>query len=76
MLSFTHAMLLEEAHSITGVILPHDHFGMHLDAKGQCIDPELERLNFQRAGNILAELWNKMTISGCQVSAKYISPGR
>ncbi|KAI9555887.1 hypothetical protein GHT06_018404 [Daphnia sinensis] len=36
-----------------GLILPHDHFGRHLDGQGRTIDTELEKRNFQFAGRML-----------------------
>lgn len=41
---------------LAGVVLPHDHYGSHLDAGGKTVDPNLERLNFQKAGETLAEV--------------------
>lgn len=35
---------------LTGVILPHEHFGSHLDDKGITTDDNLEKRNFQHAG--------------------------
>jgi hypothetical protein len=41
---------------LTGLILPHDHFGSHLNERGLTIDGDLEKKHFQFAGNILAEM--------------------
>ena len=41
---------------MSGVILPLDHFGTHLDHNNKTIDEELELQNFEYAGEILAEL--------------------
>ena len=41
---------------LAGVVLPHEHYGSHLDASGKTIDGDLERKNFQQAGNTLAEV--------------------
>ena len=35
---------------LSGLILPHEHFGTHLDADGRTIDEELEKANFSFAG--------------------------
>ncbi|KZR97817.1 Uncharacterized protein APZ42_007100, partial [Daphnia magna] len=35
---------------LSGLILPHDHFGTHLDNSGRTIDDELEEKNFEHAG--------------------------
>ena len=39
--------------ALAGVVLPHDHFGSHLDASGNTNDVELEKKNFQKADEIL-----------------------
>ena len=57
---------------LSGVILPHDHFGTHLDHNNKTIDEELELQNFEYAGEILAELWSKMVIDGHPVVAEFI----
>ena len=36
---------------LAGVVLPHDHYGSHLDGKGVTIDADLEIQNFKKAGN-------------------------
>lgn len=62
---------------LTGVILPHDNFGSHLDNQGRTVDAELEKKNFQKAGEILAEIWNDVIlyiIDEYPVVAKYILP--
>lgn len=58
---------------LSGVILPHDTFGSHLK-NGKTIDTELEKRNFEAAGEILAAYWNKVTYSGNFTSAEYIKP--
>ena len=40
---------------LSGVILPHDHFGNHLDHNNNTIDEELELQNFEYAG----ERWRR-----------------
>lgn len=59
---------------LTGVILPHDTFGTHLDSQGRTIDVELEKENFKKAGESLADIWNGLVIDKHPVCAKYISP--
>ncbi|KAH7711538.1 hypothetical protein AAVH_21150 [Aphelenchoides avenae] len=44
---------------LTGVILPHDTYGTHLDASGKTANEELERENFAAAGKVLAEIWSQ-----------------
>ena len=41
---------------LAGVVLPHENFGSHLNSAGKTIDEELERRNFQHAGETLAEV--------------------
>ncbi|KAJ6642875.1 hypothetical protein Bhyg_07831 [Pseudolycoriella hygida] len=50
--------------ALAGIMLPHDHYGNHLDSQGQTIDTELEKTNFSYAGIALAEVWSEMTIDG------------
>ena len=57
---------------LNGVILPHDHFGTHLDHNNKTIDEELELQNFEYAGEILAELWSKIVTVGHPVVAEFI----
>lgn len=59
---------------LAGVILQHDRFGTHLNAQGETIDEELERKNFQFAGQTLAQIWSEMVIDKHPVIAEYISP--
>ncbi|KAF6028277.1 hypothetical protein EB796_013415 [Bugula neritina] len=47
------------SHDLAGLILPHDHYGSHLNAAGKTIDPDLEIKNFAMAGQTLAEIWSK-----------------
>ena len=50
-----------------GALLEHEHFGVHLDNKGNTIDSQLELKNFEHAGKILGEIWNGMVIDGYPV---------
>lgn len=56
---------------LAGLILPHDHFGSHLDERGVTIDEHLERSNFEFAGNVFAEVWSSM-----EITAKYVGAGQ
>lgn len=58
----------------SGVILPHDHFGFHLDANGKTVDIELEKKNFQKAGETLAEIFSNTIIDNYPVYSKYVNP--
>ncbi len=59
---------------LSGLILPHDHFGSHLDPAGKTIDEELEKQNFGFAGQVLSEIWSAMEIDGFPTVAEYIDP--
>lgn len=60
-------------HDISGVILPHNHFGSHLDSQGRTVDNDLEMRNFEHAGKVLAEIWSNTVIDGHPVVSEYIS---
>jgi hypothetical protein len=62
------------SHDLAGLILPHDHFGSHLSDSGATINIELEKLNFRKAGQMLAETWNQSIIDGFPCFAEYINP--
>ena len=62
------------SHDIAGVVLPHDHFGSHLNSKGETIDREMEIKNFSYAGKILSEIWSNTIIDGNSVVAEYVEP--
>ena len=59
---------------LAGLILPHDHYGTHLDEQGRTIDAELEKSNFRYAGETLAAVWNGMVIDQHPVIAEFIEP--
>lgn len=59
---------------LAGLVLPHDHFGSHLDASGKTTDCEREKQNFAKAGTTLAEIWSQLVIDGQDVFAEYINP--
>lgn len=59
---------------LAGVMLPHEHFGSHLDDKAKTTDDELEKRNFQHAGETLAEVWREMKMDNLDVSAEYRQP--
>jgi hypothetical protein len=62
------------SHDVSGLILKHDFYGSHLDAKAETIDRDLELRNFEKAGQTLAEVWSKTVIDGFPVIAEYIAP--
>jgi hypothetical protein len=61
--------------ALTGVILPHDTYGTHLDSQGRTTDQELENRNFEAAGKTLAHIFGNLVIDEFDVEAKYHEPG-
>ncbi|CAF1315319.1 unnamed protein product [Didymodactylos carnosus] len=60
------------SHDIAGLILPHDQYGSHLNADGKTIDVVLEKENFCKAGETLAEVWSSTVIDSFPVVAQYV----
>lgn len=61
---------------LSGVVLPHDYYGSHLNNAGISVDEDLERKNFKFAADCLAEIWSKTTIDNFPVVAEYIDPDK
>ena len=59
---------------LSGLILPHDHYGSHLDKKGNTVDPQLQKKNFDFAGKALADVWSRLVLVGHPTAAEYIEP--
>uniref|UniRef100_A0ABD2X5J3 C2H2-type domain-containing protein n=1 Tax=Trichogramma kaykai TaxID=54128 RepID=A0ABD2X5J3_9HYME len=59
--------------ALSGIILPHNYYGDHLDARKETIDEDLEKKNFSKAGEVLGEIWSQMVIDNYPVTAKFIS---
>lgn len=59
---------------LCGLILPFDSYGSHLNASGKTVNVELERKNFQRAGELLAGVWGDKIIDGHPVICEYVMP--
>jgi len=57
---------------LAGLILPHEHYGSHLDADGKTVDVELETANFAFAGRTLSEVWSGLIIDGYPVVSEYV----
>ena len=57
---------------LASLILPHEHFGSHLDSQGRTVDPDLEHQNVGHAGKVLAEVWSDTIIDGYPVIARYV----
>ncbi|XP_041371065.1 uncharacterized protein LOC121384651 [Gigantopelta aegis] len=64
------------SHDIAGLVLPHDHFGSHLNPQGETVDNEMEKQNFEHAANVLAEVWSNTVIDGYPTVAEYIPPSQ
>lgn len=59
---------------LAGLVIPHDHFGSHLDNQLRTTDSILEKENFKYAGELLAQVWDDITIDGYPTVAEYIDP--
>ena len=57
---------------LSGVILKHDKFGSHLDAKGVTVDKDLKFKNSEYAGHTLTEIWSGLVIDENYVVAEFI----
>ncbi|CAF3513878.1 unnamed protein product [Rotaria sp. Silwood1] len=62
------------SHDLSGLVLPDNYFGTHLNISGLTIDAEVEKMNFKKTGEALAEVWNMNMIDRCQVVTEYIDP--
>ena len=56
---------------LAGIIPPYEAFGSHLNAQGITILNDLEKSNFKKAGEVLAEVWNEAVIDGFPIIAKW-----
>lgn len=56
---------------LAGIILPYETFGSHLNSQGQTTDEDLERMNFKKAGETLAEVWSEAVIDKFPVVAEW-----
>lgn len=59
---------------LSGLVLPHETFGSHLDSKGCTVNTDLELKNFAAAGDILAAIWSATVIDGEEVVSTYVHP--
>lgn len=62
------------SHDLSGLVLPHNYFGTHLNMSGMTIDADLEKRNFKKTGETLAEVWSMNMIDRQPVVAEYIEP--
>ncbi|KAJ8677784.1 hypothetical protein QAD02_013571 [Eretmocerus hayati] len=58
---------------LSDLILDHAHYGNQLDGSKRTIDMDLERRNFQKAGETLAEIWSAIKIDDYPVVAEFVS---
>lgn len=58
---------------LTGVVLPHDTYGTHLDNAGNTVDVDLEMRNFEAAGGTLSQIWGNLVIDGYPTTSEFIS---
>ena len=56
--------------ALAGILLPHDSFGSHLDSQNRTTDAELEKKNFRKVGEVLAEIWVDLVTDGHPVVAE------
>lgn len=61
---------------LSGVILPHNHFGNHLDEKLRTNDHELEKQNFKFAGETLSQIWSSVIFDNFSTVAEFIEPDK
>jgi hypothetical protein len=62
------------SYDLAGLILPHDHFGTHLNDAGATEHAELEKSNFKMTGDVLAEVWSMNVLDEYPVVAEYLNP--
>lgn len=58
---------------LSGIILPYDTFGSHLNQSRKTVDKDLELKIFAAAGELLAVRWRKAVYKGSPTFADYIS---
>ena len=63
------------SHDLAGIVLPHNHYGTHLDSEGKTTDIELEKENFFKAAEVLTEVWSKTVIDGHKVHCEPLHAG-
>lgn len=59
---------------LVGVVLPHDHYGSHLNNSGETVDFDLEKINFSHAGKAVSEIWSELVVDGFVTEAEYVIP--
>ena len=56
---------------LAGIILPYETFGSHLNAQEITIHINHEKSNFEKVGEIFAEVWNEAVIDSFPVIAAW-----
>ena len=57
--------------ALSGISLPHEMFGTHLDQSRKTIDTNLEKRNFKAAGEILANIQEEIVFDNYPVLTDY-----
>ena len=57
--------------ALVGLLLSYDTLN-HLDFQGRTIEVELEKRNFEKAGEVLGEVWNELFIDKFPVVCQYL----
>ena len=60
------------SNDLAGLVLPHDHYGNHLNSSGQTIDIELEKMNFFKTVEVLSEVQSQTAIDGYPVQCNAV----
>ena len=58
------------SHDLADVILPHDHFGDHIDSSGKTIDKDLQKKNFFHAAEFYLGFGQKQLLMPNQWNVK------
>ena len=56
---------------LAGILVSLDSFDNHLDSQNRTIDIELEKKNFAKAGEVLAEIWGELVMDGHPVVVEF-----
>ena len=88
-LMVSHQMLMAEAHfnklerkiarlsrELSGLILPHDDYGSHLDERAKTMGTELEEKNFDFAGKTVDEIFSQLIVDSYPADAEYNEPAK
>ena len=58
--------------ALSGILLPHETFGTYLDSSRKTVDTNLQKRNFNAAGEILAKIWEEILLNNFPVVADYV----